>query len=229
MSDNPSATLNRCRLVLVLDGDTIAALGENALPCLSAALSGGDVASLILAPGTLDEEPFEAIIRPLVAPAQEYGVAVMIAGYSRVAGRLQADGLQLGQNPDAIAEAVEKFSPKMMVGAANVKSRHTALVIGETGVDYLMFGKPGGDTHPEANPKALALGEWWAAMVETPGIVMGGTTVESVNAVAATGCDFAALGSAIFTADCHSESCRVAVAHANDLLDKHAPRFDTSH
>ncbi len=218
---------NRCRLVLVLDGDIVSTLGDNALPCLSAAISGGDVASLILAPGTLDEDPFETAIRPLVSPAQEQGIAVMIAGYSRVAGRLQADGLQLGQNPEAIAEAVEKFAPKIMVGAANVKTRHTALVIGEAGADYLMFGKPGGDTHAEANPKSLALGEWWASMVEIPGIVMGGSDVDSVIAVAKTGCDFVALGSAIFTADCRPESCRAAVAQANDLLDAHAPRFDT--
>ncbi len=196
----PSRPADRCRIVLVLDGDTIMRLGENALPCLSAALSGGDVASLVLAPGTLDEAPFEDLVRPLVSPAQEQGVAVMIAGFSRLAGRLGADGLQLGQNPEAIVEAVEKFAPKTMVGAANVKTRHTALVIGEAGADYLMFGKPGGDTHPEANPKSLALGEWWASMVEIPGIVMGGSDVGSVVAVAKTGCDFVALGHAIFTA-----------------------------
>ena len=230
---------NRCRLVLVLDGQQIEALDKavagGAAECLSAALSGGDVASLILAPGTLDEERFAPLAAPLVALAQEAGVAAIIAGFTRTAGRLGADGVQFGQNPEAIGEAVEQFHPKLMVGAASVKSRHTALVLGELGPDYLMFGKPGGDTHPQANPKNIALGEWWATMVELPAIVMAGCELDSIVEVAATGCDFVGLSRAVFGDDSATftgdrpvdpAACRTAVARANELLDAHAPRFD---
>ena len=220
---------NRCRLVLVLDGDTIAHLGDAAADTLRAACEGGDVASLILAPGSLAEETFEPLVEKLVPLAQEAGVAVIVAGYTRTAGRVGADGVQFGQNPEAIADAVERFTPKMMVGAANVKSRHTALVIGELQPDYLMFGRPGGDTHDEPDPKVLALAEWWAKMVEIPGIAMGGRVVDSVAAVAATGCDFVALGSAVFgneAAILSGDEAARAVTRANALLDEHAPSFD---
>jgi thiamine-phosphate pyrophosphorylase len=223
----------RCRLVLVLEADQLTDLGDSAESVLAAALSGGDVASLILTPGTLAEEAFAPLAEPLVPLAQGMGVAVIIAGYTRTAGRLGADGLQLGQDRDAIADAVERFTPKMMVGAANVKTRHTALVIGERDPDYLMFGKPGGDTHDVADPKAVALGEWWSQMVELPCIVMGGTQVDSVVEVAMTGCDFVALGRAIFGHDdgpdvSHDDlttHARDAVVKANALLDEHAPSF----
>ncbi|MEL6702011.1 MAG: thiamine phosphate synthase [Pseudomonadota bacterium] len=220
---------NRCRLVLVLDGDTVARLGEAAADTLQAACNAGDVASVILAPGSLAEEAFEPLVEPLVPIAQQGGVAVIVAGYTRTAGRVGADGVQFGQNPEAIADAVDRFTPKMMVGAANVKSRHTALVIGELQPDYLMFGRPGGDTHDVPDPKVLALAEWWAQMVEIPGIAMGGRTVGSVTAVAATGCDFVALGTGVFgneDAIMSSEDAAEAVARANALLDEHAPSFD---
>lgn len=230
-SDLPES---RCRLVLVLDGDRMAFLGAAVADVLDAALSGGDVASLILTPGTLAEEVFAPLAEPLVPIAQKAGVAAIISGYTRTAGRLGADGVQLGQDPDAIADAVERFAPKMMVGAANVKTRHTALVIGEREPDYIMFGKPGGDTHDAADPKAIALGEWWAQMVELPCIVMGGKQVDTVVDVARTRCDFVALGRAVFghdegaekgNADISTTIAREAVARANQLLDTHAPSF----
>ena len=125
---------------------------------LDAILSAGDVASLIFSPGTLDEQEFQRRVAPLVTAAQSQGVAAIIESQSRVAGRVAADGLQLGQDPVDLADAIAKFTPAMMVGAGNVKTRHNALVLGELRPDYVMFGKPGGDTRPEPHPKNIQLG-----------------------------------------------------------------------
>ncbi len=89
--------------------------------------------------------------------------------------------------------------------------------------DYVFFGKIGGDIKPEPHPKNLALGEWWASMVEIPCIIMGGTDPASVLPIAETGAEFAALSTAVF-----SEPGRAAivVAEVNALLDEKAPRFE---
>ena len=147
----------------------------------------------------MDETVWQDLVEPLVKTAQNKGVAAIITDYTRILGRVGADGFQLGQDIDALREAIQKYTPKIMVGAANVKSRHNALMIGELQPDYVMFGKPGGDTRPEPHPKNLDLGNWWASMVEIPAIVLGGNHIRSVVDVANTGAEFVALGAAIFS------------------------------
>lgn len=213
----------------MLTGGHLAAVSDSHSDGLSKIVGQTDVASLILAPGKLDETAFQAGAAPLVAQAQQLGIAAIIADETRVAGRLNADGVQLGQDPNAIRDAVERYAPQMMVGAANVKSRHTALVIGELQPDYLMFGKPGGDTHEAVNPKNLDLGDWWSAMVEIPCIVLGGTSVESVVDVARCGADFVALEAAIFGPETDAinwQKSAEKMQQAHQLLEHHAPEFE---
>ena len=225
---------NRCRLVLVRHGD-----GRKTLTAdrLADALSHGDVASLILSPvmsdGMMDESEFHMLAEPLVPVAQAAGVAVIIEHHSRVAGRVGADGLQLGQDPAELADAVSRLTPAMMVGAANVKTRHNALVLGEIQPDYVMFGKTGSDTRDEANPKNVALGDWWSKLVELPCIVLGGALVDSVIDIAKSGAEFVALDAALdgktgddATIAPQPDAMGDAIARANQLLDEHAPRFD---
>ncbi len=226
---NPRDPSNRCRLVITLTGDRVGEIARWPATERQALWAAGDIASIILSPGTLDETEFSQAVKPMVAEMQSAGIAVIIAEMSRIAGRVGADGLQFGQDPRAIAQAVEQYSPAFMVGSANVKSRHTALEIGETQPDYLMFGKPGGDIRPEPHPKNLDLGKWWSAMVEIPCIILGGNAVESVVEVAATGAEFVALEAAIFAPNEDATSPAEAVTiiqSANALLDQHAPNFE---
>jgi len=222
--------INRCRLSLIATSDHLEEWGADGARFLQDALQGGDVAFLTLAQQKLDETTFLNLARPLVEVAQSMGVAVIVDGDTRVAGRIGADGLQLGQDIDALRDAIDRFAPKMMVGVANVRTRHNALSLGECEPDYVMFGKPGGDTHPQPHSKNLGLGEWWAAMVEIPGIVLGGTDIESVVDVAKCGTDFVALSNAIFAPESGGKTGKDAaarIAQANQLLENHAPLFET--
>ena len=60
-------------------------------------------------------------------------------------------------------------------------------------------------------------------MIEIPCIVLGGSTIESVEPVAATGAEFVALSSAVFA---DGIDAAAAIARANALLDETAPRFE---
>ena len=211
---------NRCRLVLVLpDLEDL----EIARGLLSDALKGGDVSSVILPQYGLDDQAFQKRAEILVPLVQEAGAAALIAGDTRVTGRVKADGLHVTGNAQALAEAVENFTPKLIVGGGNATERHNALEMGESRPDYVFFGKLDGDIKPEAHPKNVALAEWWASMIEIPCVVMGGTAIESVVDVAEAGAEFVALRQAIFAAP---QGAAVAVAEANAALDEKAPRFD---
>ncbi|AZO03638.1 MULTISPECIES: thiamine phosphate synthase [unclassified Mesorhizobium] len=207
---------NRCRIVLI---------APPLVPAehICAAFEGGDVASLILPDNGMDDASFQAFAERIVPIAQGAGIAVIIAGDSRIAGRVQADGIHVEAKPRELAETIERLAGKMMVGAGGAKTRDEALELGEERPDYMFFGRFGYDNKPEPHHRNLALGEWWAEMISIPCIVMGGSELASVEAVAATGAEFVALSSAVFA---DGRDPAAAIAAANALLDETAPRFE---
>jgi thiamine-phosphate pyrophosphorylase len=92
---------------------------------------------------------------------------------------------------------------------------------GELGVDYVFFGRPHGDTHDAPHPKALELAEWWAELMQIPAVVMAGSSLASVGDAAATGADFVAVHSAIWT---HADGPARAVQHALSALGERPRR-----
>lgn len=215
-----SNTDNRCRLVLI--APDMPDVSERA-KMLADALKGGDVASVIIPQYGLNETDFQKHAEALVPVIQKVGAAALIEGDTRVAGRAKADGLHIAAGADVLGEAIERHTPKMIVGGGNATDRHHALEIGELRPDYVFFGRTDGDIKPEAHPKNLALGEWWASMIEIPCIVMGGTDPQSALAVAETGAEFVALRLAVFAEPGQAPS---VVSAVNALLDEKAPRFE---
>ncbi len=208
----------RCRLVLILPDIADPDLAEQ---LITDALKGGDVASVIVPQYGHDEQSFQKIAQKVVPAIQAAGAAALISGDSRVAGRVKADGLHIEDGIDELKDTIEKYSPKLIVGAGNAQDRHHALEIGEVQPDYIFFGKIGGDIRPEAHPRNLELGEWWSSMVEIPCIVMGGSDKASALEVAECGAEFVALGAAVF-----GEAQSAAnIADINAALDEKAPRL----
>jgi len=211
---------NRCRIVLISPaGETADGFAAK----LQAAISGGDIASIILPPNGMDEASYQAFAERIVPIAQAAGIAAIIVDDTRIAGRVKADGIHIEGGKSALAEAVERFQSQMAVGAGGVKSRDDALELGEERPDYVFFGRFGYDNRPEAHQRNLSLGGWWAEMIEIPGIVMAGSDLASVETVAATGIDFVALSSAVFA---DGVDPRGAVARANAMLDASAPPME---
>jgi len=209
----------RCRIVLIAPP---AASAEELAHRIDAALSGGDVASVLLPPYDQDETQFQAFAEAAVPIIQHKGAAAIIVGNTQIAGRVKADGLHIEGSATDIADAVSRFTPKLIVGTGNIKNRHTALQIGEAQPDYVLFGKIGADTKPEAHPRNIELADWWATMIEIPCIIQAGSSLESVQDAVSTGAEFIALGAAIFDANNPGS----AIKEANRLLDQHAPRFE---
>lgn len=211
--------IKRCRLVLVTpdiaDAAELAAVTRDAL-------RGGDVASVIIPQHDLDEKSFQKRCEALIPIVQAAGAAALVAGDSRVAGRVHPDGLHLEVGPTAMAEAVARHAPGLIVGGGNARERHAALAIGESQPDYVMFGSINGDIKPEPHSKNIALAEWWADMIEIPCLVMGGTSTAFVEEMAQTRAEFIAFGKAVFSDP--ADAPRI-VAEINATLDEKAPRF----
>ncbi|WP_075215267.1 thiamine phosphate synthase [Mongoliimonas terrestris] len=203
----------RARLYLVtprtLDLATFPAL-------LEAALSGGDVASLLIAPEVSSEAHLQRIAEALTPIAQARDVAVLVVDDTRAMGRAKADGLHVEAGPEALEEAIERFEGKSIVGAGNLKTRHEAMAAGEAGVDYVMFGLLSRDDDPEAHRKTLDLGGWWAGLFEPPCVVLAGTTAESIEDCAETRAEFVAVRGFVWD---HPDGPAAAVGAANALLD----------
>ncbi|MDQ2634075.1 MAG: thiamine phosphate synthase [Pseudomonadota bacterium] len=211
---------NRCRIVL------ISPAGESAdgfCAKFSAAITGGDIASIILPANGMDEASFQAFAERVVPIAQAAGIAAIIAEDTRIAGRVRADGIHIESGKAALADAVASFQSKMAVGAGGAKTRDDALELGEERPDYVFFGRFGYDNTPEAHQRNLSLGGWWAEMIALPVIVMAGSDLASVETVAATGADFVALSAAVFADGVDPGE---AVRRANAILDETAPRFE---
>ncbi len=186
---------SRCRLCLVTPAGADA---ETFASRVADALSGGDVASLIIAADPADPSRLQNAAQAFVPLAQNAGAAAIIHGDTRIVGRTQADGVFIDSGPADLAVAVASLHPKRMVGAGHIASRHEALAAGEAEPDFLFFGRLDGDTDDGIFPKALDLAAWWSAVTVIPAIVMGGRTLASVREAAAAGIEFVALSRAVW-------------------------------
>ncbi|MEM7214477.1 MAG: thiamine phosphate synthase [Pseudomonadota bacterium] len=208
---------DRCGIVVNAQPGTVG------LDRLREAVNTGHITSCILYQGASTEAQFDEYCQSAVPMLQDCDVAVMIADDTRLVGRCSADGIFLEKTRQQTAEIVERYAPEKMVGCGGFKGRHGALEAGEAKPDFVFFGRLGGDIRTDAHPKNLALCEWWSEIIEIPGIVLAGTSLESIVECAQTGADFVAVESYVFDGTRDPAS---AVVQAEEQLDLHAPRFE---
>ncbi len=210
----PTVEIVRPRLVLATtllpDGDA----GERAL---ARALSGGDVASVLIDPAGRGDAAFQDLAERLVPLAQDAGAAAIIVDDTRCAGRVKADGLHVrGGDLEALGEAIARFAPRQIVGASGFATRHEALEAGERMPDYILFGEIGAEAGDAADAADLALASWWADIVELPVILAGGASLDTLEDAANSGAEFILLSRAVFGVQGQEAA---AVAAANAVFD----------
>jgi thiamine-phosphate pyrophosphorylase len=187
---------SRCRLYLItppkLDAKPFA-------ETLKRALSGGDVASLQL---RLKDVPDDEILRAadvLMPVAQKAGAAFILNDRPDLAARMGADGVHVGQEDMAYADARALMGPNRIVGVTCHDSRHLAIEAAEAGADYVAFGAffPTATKEPKTHCDIEVL-EWWAQMMVVPCVAIGGITVENCEPLIAAGADFLAVASGVW-------------------------------
>tara|TARA_R110002020_G_scaffold266483_3_gene481350 strand:- start:402 stop:1040 length:639 start_codon:yes stop_codon:yes gene_type:complete len=207
--------MDRTRLVLV-----VPATGPEPVDAarLEAALAGGDVAAVVIDAGDVDAgDNVQPAVAALVDSAQKAGAAALIRGDSRLVGRTHADGVHVDESLDEIEAALERFHPNGIVGAGGAETRHDAMLIAESGPDYIFFGDIDAPEAAETNPRDFEFGTWWAEVFEIPVVVLVGLDMADVPDLAAAGVEFVAMRGAVWN---NADGPAAAVARANELIDQ---------
>ncbi|MDZ7823106.1 MAG: thiamine phosphate synthase [Ahrensia sp.] len=213
---------NRCRLVLITPSNQDAAgLSTN----LKAAVSAGDVASIIVPQYDMSDDIYQELLSHMVEIGQTAGAAVIAAGDTRIAGRCNADGLHVSGGFTEVRAALKEFGQKWIVGCGGPETRHAALTLGEENPDYVFFGRFGQDTHAAPHKRNLELADWWSKVVAVPCILMGGNDLATLADAAGTGADFVALSTAILSDGV--DAARVC-ADANSILSAYVFEDDAA-
>ena len=158
--------------------------------------TGHGIDAVLIGAG-LTEADAIAAAHDQVALVQGHGAAAIVIDHSRVAGRTGADGIHVETGIADIKAAMRTFKPDRIVGAGNLKTRHAAMEAGGEDVDYVLFGRLRGDTHPQAHPKAVALAEWWGELMQVPVVLAAGNSIATLDQLPRN-IDFIALDRAVW-------------------------------
>lgn len=189
---NPSDARQRLYLVTPPLADVAAFAGG-----LDAVLAAADIAAVLLRLADADETALAGRAKSIGAVAQRRDVAVLLDGRPALAARAGADGAHL-TGIETFAAALPLLKPGLIAGAGGLRSRHDAMLAGENGADYVMFGEPDRRGHRPAFAEVQERLEWWAALFEIP-CVGYAASLDEVEALARTGADFIALGEWLWT------------------------------
>lgn len=163
-------------------------------PVFEAALSTCDIACVLLRTASLDPIGAKAIVRALIPLAQAQDVACLIAEDPQLALRAGGDGVHVEAAPEHLADAIGVLRPGRIVGAGGLTTRDAAMIAGESGVDYLMFGGPESEDSHAAIVERVA---WWAEIFNVPCIGYA-HELGAIGDLVRAGADFVALGDAVF-------------------------------
>ncbi len=183
-------------------------------------MGAADIAAVLLRFAEADERTLINRGKTLASAVQRRDVALLLDGHSEFAARIGADGAHL-TGVETFAAALALLKPDRIAGAGGLDSRHDAMLAGEAGADYVMFGEP-----EERNGRRLPFDdvqerlEWWAGLVEIP-CVGYAANLDEVAVVAQTGAEFVALGEWIWTEP--QGATAVVAAAAQNLAAASAP------
>ena len=82
-------------------------------------------------------------------------------------------------------EAVGALKPDRIVGAGGLASRHDAMVVAESGADYVMFGEPDAAGKRPSFAAIRERVEWWTEVFEIPCVAYAASLAEIGDLAAA--------------------------------------------
>jgi thiamine-phosphate pyrophosphorylase len=170
---------------------------EGFAPLLDAMLAESDVASVMLRVVAGDDASAKKIIKTLAPVVQRHGAALLVEGWAAVVARAGADGVHLPDQRQGLRDAIDSLKPERIVGVGGVRSKHDAMMLAESGADYVMIGEPARDGRPPPLDAVVERTSWWAELFEIPCVAYA-PDLTAVPLLADAGADFVAVGDAVF-------------------------------
>lgn len=187
-----------CKLYLISPQD----VGGEFPDRLKAALGGGPVAAFQFRVKDISEHELARLAEPLQRICAHHEVAFIVNDSMRLAKRLGADGVHLGQSDGDPREARALLGPAAQIGRTCHDSRHFAMEAGEAGCDYVAFGAfYATTTKPSKYRPDPVILSWWSAIAEIPCVAIGGITPLNAAPLIDAGADFIAVCQAVWSAD----------------------------
>jgi len=166
---------------------------------LDSVLPVADVAAVLLRLADAGERDLIKSAKIVAPVAQARGAALLIDGHADLAARAGADGAHL-TGIDALRDAIELLQPARIAGAGGLQTRHDAMLAGEAGADYVMFGEPDERGRRPALAAIIERVAWWAEVFQPPCVGFAGA-LDEVALLAKAGADFVALGDWVWSGD----------------------------
>lgn len=163
---------------------------------LEPVLEAGDVAALLLRSAVADEDAVRCDVETIAPLSRRGGTALLIEGMPELAARTLADGAHLS-DLSGLASALRILEPERIVGAGGLKTRHDAMVAGEAGADYVMFGEPDATGARPSLSAVLERIAWWAELFEPPCVGFA-AHLDDVPRLVDAGADFVAAGDLVW-------------------------------
>ena len=182
---------------------------------LEHALGVGDIAAVLLRLADGGERTLIERAKHIAAVVQSRDVALVVDNRPEIVARAGADGAHLS-GVEKFAAALTLLKPERIAGAGGLRSRHDAMLAGEAGADYVMFGEPDRNGRRPSFEELLERLTWWADLVEIPCVAYAAGKDE-VTPLVRTGADFVALGDWIWSAP---EGAAKVIAAAVASLDE---------
>jgi thiamine-phosphate pyrophosphorylase len=160
---------------------------------LNEILARTDIAAVRMARGDQAPGAYASLVGELIPAIQNAGAAALLDGIPDQVARLGADGVHLNAESSDVPKAIAGLKPEFIVGVGGISSRHQAMTLGDSGVDYLMFGE-GQDVLPAQNGSPADLARWWAQNFQVPAVWQ--SPKDDFDSL---GCEFFALNASIWT------------------------------
>jgi thiamine-phosphate pyrophosphorylase len=207
-----------CRLYLVtparLEPETFA--GD-----LARTLDAGDVACVQLRLKEVDDDAIRRACAALRVITESRDVALVLNDRPDLAAEMACDGVHVGQDDVAFAEARRIVGPDAIVGVTCHASRHLAIGAAEAGADYVAFGAffPTATKDPKSRAAPDIL-EWWSETTTVPSVAIGGITAANCAPLVAAGADFLAVVAAVWA---HANGPAAGVRAMNAAIARAKP------
>lgn len=192
---DPPARREPCQLYLISPLD----VGGGFPDRLRAALEAGPVAAFQFRVKDVTEHEAARLAEPLQAICAEREVAFIVNDSAKLAKRIGADGVHLGQDDGDPREARALLGPAAQIGVTCHDSRHLAMEAGDAGADYVAFGSFYPTTTKQVRHRPdLSILSWWSALFELPCVAIGGIDPANAKPLVDAGADFVAACSAVW-------------------------------
>lgn len=159
---------------------------------LAGALNAADIAAVLLRLEDADDHLLIERVRSLRILIQSNGAALLLDGHAALAAATEADGAHL-TGIEAFKAAAPLLQPARIAGCGGLTTRHEAMLAGESGADYAMFGEPDRDGRRPNFEAVCERVTWWANVFTIPCVAYA-ATLDEAEALTRAGAEFVAIG-----------------------------------